>query len=59
MTPATECRVNANECLRQAKAATDPKLKAALLSVARTWTALAIQIDRLYEMQKQAAAPSE
>jgi hypothetical protein len=50
VTNAAECRNNASECLRRAAAATDAKLKGQLLSIARTWTALAVQIERLEAM---------
>jgi len=50
ITGAGECRNNAKECLRRARATRDSTLKAALLSMARTWTALAVQTERMHEM---------
>jgi hypothetical protein len=47
---AVDCRRNADECLRRAQAATSSKLKGHLLSMGRTWMALAVQIERLEQM---------
>jgi hypothetical protein len=53
VTSATECRRNAAECMRSASMEVDTKVKAQLLSLARTWTALAVQTERLEEMLKE------
>ena len=53
MTTAGECRKQADECMRMAYAAVNPKLKGHLLSMSRTWTALAVQIERLEAMQAE------
>jgi len=53
MISAAECRANANACLRRAQGAERAKLKATLLTMARTWTALAVQTERLEELLKE------
>ena len=50
-----ECRKYAEECLRRGRATKDSKLKAALLSMARTWTALAVQTERIQDMLRAGA----
>jgi hypothetical protein len=53
VTSAAECRSNAAECMRSARMEVDTKVKAQLLSLARTWTALAVQTERLEQMLKE------
>ena len=43
MSDPAECRKQAEQCMRRAQAADTPELKAILISMARTWTALAVQ----------------
>jgi hypothetical protein len=59
VTGGAECRGNAAECMRLSQMATDTKLKAHLLSMARTWTALAIQTERLEAMLKEQAGSAQ
>jgi hypothetical protein len=42
-----ECRKMAEECMRRAQAANASEVRAILISMARTWTALAVQAERL------------
>lgn len=58
MTSAAECRKNADECMRLAGAAANAKLKGHILSMARTWTALAVQIERTEAMRNEPAPES-
>jgi hypothetical protein len=41
--------------MRLAKTAADGKLKGHLIGMARTWTALALQVERMEAMLKEAA----
>ena len=55
MTSAAECRKYAEECVRLARSAANAKLKGHMLSMARTWNALAAQIERMEAMLKEPA----
>ena len=50
LTGVAECRRNANEILRRARATKDPDLKAVLLTMFRTWAALAALTERMEHM---------
>jgi hypothetical protein len=53
MSDPAECRKQAELCMRRAQAADTPELKAILISMARTWTALAVQGERLEALINQ------
>jgi len=59
MTDPVECRRNADACLHAAQTAQAPELKATLLTMARLWTALAVQTERLQKLSKQDTARSQ
>jgi hypothetical protein len=56
MTDPSECRQRAEECLRAAQTAQTPELKATLLTMARLWTALGVQTQRLQALLDEEAA---
>jgi hypothetical protein len=47
MTDAPDCRRQADRCLHMARSAKDERVKALLHDMARTWTMLAQQIERM------------
>jgi hypothetical protein len=47
MIVASECRKNAEDCLRLAREAKDQRTKTVLVNIARSWEALAGQHERL------------
>jgi hypothetical protein len=50
-----ECRKMAEQCMRRAQAANASEVKAILISMARTWTALAVQAERLQTLTDRLA----
>jgi hypothetical protein len=57
----SECRKNAEECLRLAHEANDERRKTLLLNLARSWGALAGQYERLEaasEVDRKQATPT-
>jgi hypothetical protein len=56
MTDPSECRQRADECLRAAQTAPTAEVKATLLTMARLWTALAVQTQRLQGLLDEEAA---
>ena len=56
MADAQECRRQAAECTRLSKTDVSPQSQTAMQGMARSWTALANQMDRLAEYDRVNAA---
>jgi hypothetical protein len=55
MASVEECRRQALECTRQSEEATEPKLRTVTSSMAKSWTVLANQMERLRSIDAEMA----